>query len=76
MKSREELLAKVDEITSNSYEDEFSVEDEVKEILTTIAGEDDTSMLSEEDTADLLHSRDIYHYQSQAVRTVRKFLAA
>jgi hypothetical protein len=75
MKSREEILAKVDEITSNSFEDELSVEDEVKEILTTIAGDDETSMLSEADTADLLYSRDIYHYQSQAVRIVRKFLS-
>lgn len=75
MKSREEILAKVDEITSTSFEDELSVEDEAKDILTTIAGEDEGSMLSDEDTADLLHSRDIYHYQTHAVRIVRKFLA-
>ena len=80
MKSREEILAKVEELTSTSFEDELfedelSVEDEVKEILTTIAGDDEASKLSEEDTDDLLYSRDIYHYQSQAVRIVRKFLS-
>lgn len=55
---------------------EHSVANEVKEILTEIAGKDEGSMLSEEETADLLHSRDIYHYQTDAVRIARQFLSA
>lgn len=72
-KTREEILEKVTSL-SESDNDDFVTED-VQEILTTIAGKDDDSMLSEADTEDLLHSRDIYHFQNAAFRIVRKFLA-
>lgn len=86
--TRDEILAKIDSLTeafsggderffdSNDSFDEPSVADEVKDILTEIAGNSEASMLSEEQTADLLHSRDIYHYQTEAVRFVRQFLSA
>lgn len=80
MKSREEILAEIDEIVSrfdaSDEEFEFSVEGEAKALLVEIAGDGEDSMLSEAETADLLHAKDIYHYQGDAVRKVRKFLAA
>jgi hypothetical protein len=84
-KTRDEILAKVDELQEgfsgdddsffDSFDDEPSIADEVKEILTKIAGNNDDSMLSVEETADLLHSRDIYHFQGEAVRLVKRFLS-
>lgn len=79
MKTREAILVKIDEIVS-SYDTsdeafEFSVEGEVKALLTEIAGDSEGNMLSVADTADLLYVKDIYHYQSAAVRKVRKFLS-
>lgn len=59
-----------------SFDDDPALVDEVKEILTEIAGENEGAMLSEDDAAELLHSRDIYHFQAEAVRQVRKFLSA
>jgi hypothetical protein len=72
-KTRDEILKKVNSLAGSANDD--PVTDDVQEILTTIAGEDESSMLSDADTADLLHSRDIYHFQSAAVRIVRRFLA-
>lgn len=72
-KTRAEILEKVTSL-SEGDNDDFVTED-VQEILTTIAGADDNAMLSEADTDDLLRSRDLYHFQSEAVRVVRKFLA-
>lgn len=72
--SRDQILRKIEGLVSPN--DESSVEEEVKEILTEIAGVNENAMLSEDDTAELLHSRDIYHFQSEAVRQVRKFLTA
>lgn len=79
MKTREDILAKIDEIVSsfdtNNEAFEGSVEEEVKALLTEIVGDSEDKMLSEADTADLLYVKDIYHYQSAAVRKVRKFLS-
>jgi hypothetical protein len=79
MKSREEILAKVDEIVSATDADdedfEFSVEGEVKALLVAIAGDCQATMLSEAKAEELLHVKDIYHYQWDAVRRVRKFLS-
>lgn len=79
MKTREAILAKIDEIVSsfdtNNEAFEGSVEEEVKALLTEIVGDSEDKMLSEADTADLLYVKDIYHYQSAAVRKVRKFLS-
>ena len=72
MKTREEMLAKADEFADGS---ETSVEGEVKALLLEIAGDDEDSMLDEAATDELLYVKDIYHFQAQAVRKVRKFLA-
>jgi hypothetical protein len=69
MKTREQILAKAE--TLNPM-DEFSVEADVASILREIAGEE--SVLTADEIEDLLYSRDIYHFQSVAVRRVRKFL--
>ena len=82
--TRDQILRKTEELAEGfsgdrffgSFDDDPSLVDEVKEILTEIAGSDESAMLSEEDTAELLHSRDIYHFQAEAVRQVRKFLSA
>jgi uncharacterized protein YwgA len=73
MKSREEIIAKADELKSA---EEDSVEMEAQQILLEIAGTEASSMLSDEDIEELLYCKDIYHYQSEAVRMIRKFLAA
>lgn len=72
-KTRDEILKKITSLAEKGNDD-FITED-VQEILTEIAGNNEGLMLSEADTEDLLHSRDIYHFQSAAVRIVRKFLA-
>jgi hypothetical protein len=89
--TRDQILAKIDGLTESfsgfsggddrffdSFGDdgEPSIVDEVKEILTKIAGANESAMLSETETAELLHSRDIYHFQTEAVRQVRFFLTA
>ena len=82
--TREQILRKTEELAEgfsgdrffDSFDEDPSLADEVKEILTAIAGSDENSMLSEDDTAELLHSRDIYHFQAEAVRQVRQFLSA
>lgn len=82
--TREQILRKAEELTEEfsgdrffgSFDEDPSLVDEVKEILTEIAGSNESTMLSEEDTAEMLHSRDIYHFQADAVRQVRKFLSA
>lgn len=79
MKSREEILAKINETVSvtDADDEEFGLsnEDEVKALLTEIAGDCQANMLSEAEVESLLHVRDIYHYQWDAVRQVRKFLS-
>ena len=79
MKSREAILSKIEEIVSTfdvgDEEFEFSIEGEIKALLSEIAGDCEDNMLSEADTAQLLHVKDIYHYQGEAVRKVRKFLS-
>lgn len=70
MKTREEIIAKAE--TLNPIE-EGSVEADMAGILWEIAGE--SEVMPVEEIEDLLYSRDIYHFQSVAVRRVRKFLA-
>lgn len=73
-KTRNEILEKVTSLAEEGNDD-FVTED-VQEILTEIAGSNEGLMLSEADTEHLLHSRDIYHFQAEAVRQVRQFLSA
>lgn len=51
---------------------EGSVEDDMADILRTIA--DKEEMKDEAWVESLLRARDIYHFQSEAVRRVRAFL--
>lgn len=83
--TRDEIIAKINEPVDVfaaddeeylDFEYEPSIIDEAKEILTKIAGTSEDSMLSDEETASLLHIRDIYHFQADAVRLVRQFLSA
>lgn len=71
MKSRDEILAKAAELSSS---EEGSVEMEEYLILLEIAGKDETSMMNAEKAEGLLHLKDIYHYQYEAVRMIRNFL--
>lgn len=70
MKTRDQILAKADTL---SPVEEGSVEADMDEILREIAGKQ--HVMSAEEANDLLRSRDLYHFQGDAVRRIRKFLS-
>jgi hypothetical protein len=72
MKTREEILTKAAEFDGA---EEGSIEEDTHRLLLEIAGKDAESMLSDDAAEELLHCADIYHFQSHAVRVIRKFLA-